>query len=190
MTYSFASDWFGAHRENWEQWVKPWAEANQPLSVLEIGCADGCSTTWMLENLILDPKSHMVCVDPWPTTGWDGDHPTGRRARFFSNLEKSGKSKQVTVYEQESDDALPRLAAESFDFIYVDGSHFEEQVYRDSINALELVAEGGFIVWDDCIENDVHCSPLRKEVCAGMERALFQIDRDYKVRGNCRVLCA
>ena len=42
-----------------------------------------------------------------------------------------------------------------FDLIYVDGSHAEPWVARDTENAFALLAPTGAILWDDCFWHDV-----------------------------------
>jgi len=42
-----------------------------------------------------------------------------------------------------------------FDLIYVDGSHAERWVARDTDNAFALLAPTGAILWDDCLWHDV-----------------------------------
>ena len=42
-----------------------------------------------------------------------------------------------------------------FDLIYIDGSHAEKWVERDTENAFALLAETGAILWDDCYWRDV-----------------------------------
>lgn len=38
---------------------------------------------------------------------------------------------------------------ETFDIVFIDGLHHEEQVYRDILNSLEVLSEGGTIVCHD-----------------------------------------
>jgi hypothetical protein len=35
------------------------------LHFLEIGCYEGKSTTWFIENYLKNKKSTITCVDPW-----------------------------------------------------------------------------------------------------------------------------
>jgi predicted O-methyltransferase YrrM len=43
----------------------------------------------------------------------------------------------------------------SMDLIYIDGSHAEPWVEKDSENAFHLLAPSGAILWDDCLWHDV-----------------------------------
>lgn len=39
---------------------------------------------------------------------------------------------------------------ETFDLIFIDGLHHDDQVEKDAHNALKILNEGGTIVWHDC----------------------------------------
>lgn len=61
---------------------------------------------------------------------------------------------------------------ERFDFIYLDGLHEAKQTYRDLINALNALNEGGLILIDDVLPTDLasslpseqHASELKKKL--------------------------
>jgi len=44
----------------------------------------------------------------------------------------------------------------TFDIIFIDGLHLEEQVYKDCCNALERLNDGGVIIWHDCLPTTEH----------------------------------
>src|SRR3954468_24495430 len=61
----FTEDWFSGHVPHWErlffgelEW-KP----DAPRRLVEIGCFEGRSTLWFLENLLRHPESRIVCID-------------------------------------------------------------------------------------------------------------------------------
>lgn len=43
-----------------------------------------------------------------------------------------------------------KLASDRFDVVMIDGLHLADQVYRDYLNALELLSDDGFLVFHDC----------------------------------------
>lgn len=63
-----------------------------------------------------------VCVDPTPT---------------------------VAVTYQLTSDAFFEQNNEMFDVIFIDGLHWSEQVYKDIINSLNVLNEGGYIICHD-----------------------------------------
>lgn len=55
-----------------------------------------------------------------------------------------------TTYKMTSDDFFEKHITQKYDIVFVDGLHIFEQVYRDIMNSLEYLAEGGIIVIHDC----------------------------------------
>jgi hypothetical protein len=55
-----------------------------------------------------------------------------------------------TTYRMESDTFFSEHISQKYDIIFVDGLHLFEQVYKDIINSLENLNEGGVIVVHDC----------------------------------------
>jgi predicted O-methyltransferase YrrM len=46
---------------------------------------------------------------------------------------------------------MRKLPLESFDFIYIDGSHMAEDVLEDAVLAWRLLKPGGLIIFDDYV---------------------------------------
>lgn len=55
-----------------------------------------------------------------------------------------------TTYQMESDYFFKNHIEQKYDIIFIDGLHIFEQVYRDIINSLGYLEEGGTIVVHDC----------------------------------------
>jgi hypothetical protein len=55
-----------------------------------------------------------------------------------------------TTYRMESDEFFENHINQKYDIVFVDGLHIFEQVYKDIINSLENLNEGGIIVAHDC----------------------------------------
>ena len=136
----FESDWFSNHQWQFERHVKPLA--GTPCRVLEIGCYEGRSTCWLLDNVLTHPDSSLVCVDFAP------------QPRFQSNIATRRNWRQVTVKIGLSRDVLRGLEPGSFDFIYVDGSHATIDVWEDATYSFRLAKVGAVIGFDDFKWND------------------------------------
>jgi len=67
----------------------------------------------------------------------------------LANVDRSGKAGQVTTIKGYSQRVLRNLPPESFDVIYIDGSHTGYDVLADAILAWELLKEDGVIIFDD-----------------------------------------
>ena len=60
--YHFEHNWFELIRPEWERLTSPLRDGRR-LRVLEIGSFEGASTTFILDNLLSHPESHMVAID-------------------------------------------------------------------------------------------------------------------------------
>jgi hypothetical protein len=55
-----------------------------------------------------------------------------------------------TTYRMTSDEFFDNYISQKYDIIFIDGLHLFEQVYRDIINSLNHLVDGGIIVVHDC----------------------------------------
>ncbi|KAL8724181.1 MAG: hypothetical protein Q9166_008097, partial [cf. Caloplaca sp. 2 TL-2023] len=153
-------DWFDWIRPEWDQRTGPLP--NRELRTLEIGCFGGCSTTWILDNLMSHSHSVMTAVDAFeggmehqPSSG--PDRPADRyqlsnlKHRFDSNVAKCTEVAKLCVMQARSDDALVTLRQQRrrFDFIYIDASHVAIDVLHDAVMSWQMLEEGGTLVFDD-----------------------------------------
>jgi len=151
----FTADWFTNGLINFE-YVKSQMSA-LPESILEIGCHEGRSTCWMLENLLTDNGS-ITCVDPFangPLSAFNNDQPPENRIIeeiFRHNTDLVKKTNQtVRLMSTLSFYALAELIKDhaQFDFIYVDGSHSADEVLADAVMAFGLLKKNGYMIFDD-----------------------------------------
>jgi hypothetical protein len=126
-----------------------------PMRCLEVGSYEGKGSCMIVDYLCNHSDSQLVCVDPWQDcyvqekdmfTIWNSCF-IGQYCRFLSNTKHLGS--KIGSKRGKSDDILPSLEKESFDFIYIDGDHSKEGVYNDAINSFSLCKKGGIILFDD-----------------------------------------
>jgi predicted O-methyltransferase YrrM len=142
------------------------AAAERPIRVLEVGSWLGFSAlTWCHAVDRLSPKGGAVlCVDSWDPYFHDIDMTTGSGAYgnmnamsklglsydlFLHNMTFRAKGVEWSHMRGKSADVLPYLKPEQFDIVYLDGSHYYEDVKRDLQNTIGLVRDGGFLCGDD-----------------------------------------
>ena len=150
----------GQFKEIWfDMNILPWCvtfsrifNRAQPVRILEIGSWEGRSTLFFLTYFT---QGHLTAVDTW--AGSD-EHQynakpelrdlegrfDGNVAPFVARLTKR-KGSSMLVLSQLLDEQ------QKFDVIYVDGSHFADDVLTDGINAWRLLNEGGVLIFDDFI---------------------------------------
>jgi predicted O-methyltransferase YrrM len=137
--YKFTEDGFSSNAWHWSSTLKNFKDKPN-LRYLEIGVYEGRSLLWMLENILIDPSSRATAIDMFP-----GD----LEERFRANLNLSGFRDKVTVLKGTSQRQLRSLPFDSFDIIYIDGSHLAKHVYMDAALSWDLLRTDGLLIFDD-----------------------------------------
>jgi predicted O-methyltransferase YrrM len=145
--YRFSYDWVTPHTKEWENDLEEF-KGKPHVRALEIGCFEGQSACWFLDNILTDPTSRLVCVDPFAV-------PMATillrffEARFDENIAASGAADRVTKLIGPSQVVVRTLQPVQFDFIYVDGSHKVGDVLQDAVLAWTVLRPGGVVMFDD-----------------------------------------
>jgi predicted O-methyltransferase YrrM len=158
--YNFSENWFtddGLHS------VK--LDRKSETHILEIGSFEGKSTIWFLENLLINDKSTITCVDPWMNYNQDKNSlnsyntdntewkfkDLGIKETFLNNIVKSRFSNKVRIIQELSDIALPQLITQNkkYHLIFIDGNHVAPYVLMDTILSWNLLEKNGYLVFDD-----------------------------------------
>jgi SAM-dependent methyltransferase len=137
--YTFTEDWFSANIPAWERALAP-NQGKPKLRYLEIGVFEGRALFWMLDQVLTAPDSSAVTIDPF-----DGNY----KDRYQANLIKSGAAERVETIIGYSQIELRKQPLESFDVIYIDGSHTAADVLEDAILCTRLLKPGGIMIFDD-----------------------------------------
>lgn len=128
-------------------WLYDLCLSTRPEATLEIGMAYGFSSLFFLAAIAKNRHGQHTAIDPFQKSQWHGigitlanEHsPTlaGRRAFHF--------------IEERSDRAATDLAREKqyFDIVFVDGGHRYDDVLVDFYLYAQLIANGGYIIFDD-----------------------------------------
>ena len=150
LTYEFTSDWFSWNIETWKSVLE--RLDLRPAKVLEIGCFEGRSTVWMIEHLFGSNGGKLFCVDSWDgassaESAFDKNTQLSLVHRPNVSLEKLKGSSNLTLTQ------LVSAHYETFDLIYVDGSHDAPDVLCDLTCAFLLCRNGGLIICDDYLWN-------------------------------------
>jgi hypothetical protein len=129
-------DWVTPKVPTWTALLEP--VRNRPLSILEIGSAEGRSALFFASYL---PNARIICIDPFRK---------GRERIFDKNL--ALHAQRVTKIRDFSLPALIKLRQSKdaeFDLIYIDGCHERETVMIDSVLCWGMLKLGGLMIWDD-----------------------------------------
>ena len=147
-----SNDWFTHNIPYWLSVIDEYQLRSKKLKVLEIGSWEGLSSYFILYSL---NKAHLTCVDTWE--GAD-EHKDGTfaTAEVLSRIEASFDGNLFPFQER-----LEKYKGSSFsffsdnqnhcvyDFIYVDGSHYCDDLMIDAIKCFEMLKIGGIMIFDD-----------------------------------------
>lgn len=137
----YTQDWFYYHEAHWLEIFGQLA-GRPGLRFLELGCFEGRATCWMLSHLLTGADSSIICVDLFQA------HENQERY-FGRNISAIGGRAKVIKLRGRSQLVLQLLDPRSFDFIYIDASHYGLDVLQDACAAWNLLKPGGYMVFDD-----------------------------------------
>ena len=178
--YDFNVKWFLYHLPHFEHLISWRQELERPIRILEVGCYEGMSTVWFLENLCTNEKDVIVSIDWYD--GLNGSSWIDIKNRAVANIKKTGKNLQCRLLLAKSEEALISVARNRFDVVYIDGDHRENAVYNDSIFVWQnLVSSGSIVLWDDYF-----CPTVveREGVRAGLARFCKDCNVELRFLGN------
>ena len=141
-------------RDIFLHFIRQFAEKykDKPIHLLEIGTWTGVSLIHLLQEL---PSAIATVVDTWTDYEENGSvvkvEKMGVMEAFQRNIHQAKINHRVQVRKGDSGIILQGLIREgqSFDFIYVDGSHLLLETYTDCLLAWSLLNKGGVMVIDD-----------------------------------------
>lgn len=159
MEYQFTENWFVNHLPIWRGLFGKYA----PERILEVGSFEGRSAAYITEEC--PSLRRLVCIDMWQ------DHPGLQREfagvqmscvekRFDDNMVVARRRRPNPIdfrkIKDKSAHALATLFAErqTFDLIYIDGSHMASDVLTDAVLAFQLLRLGGVMILDDYLWRD------------------------------------
>ncbi|MBD1997799.1 class I SAM-dependent methyltransferase [Leptolyngbya sp. FACHB-541] len=149
--YQFTQDWFSNNILVWEQHLLPLAGRN--LQVLEIGSWEGRSTCWLLDHILTHGSAQVTCIDTFQGSAehsrFDADYVQSLESRFDANIAKTGVPQKVQKQIGQSQEKLRSLPLNTYDLLYIDGSHIASDVLEDALLGWRLVKARGLIVFDD-----------------------------------------
>jgi predicted O-methyltransferase YrrM len=138
--FDFLQNWTTKNSEIWTAQLAP-LKGKPRLQMLEVGCFEGRSTIWFLDNILTHGTSRIACIDIFSVKRLED--------RFDHNIEVSGHGARVTKIKDFSQRALRTLEPRSFDIIYIDGCHRSDCVFIDAAYSWELLKVGGVLIFDD-----------------------------------------
>ena len=165
-----SNDYFSAHAYYFYNLL---IKLPKDFKYLEIGSYEGNSALYVSTNF---PKSSVTCVDLWEgVEEYEGKDFSIIEKNFDFNLQGLNNINKI---KSTSDNFFIKNKI-MFDFIYVDGNHKFDYVFRDCENAWRFLNKGGFLVCDDYIWN--YYKELLDNPCYAINSFIKEKNREIKV---------
>jgi predicted O-methyltransferase YrrM len=143
------------YRWHWDNWGDEffdqyclgfwWGSEYNPKNILEIGSRTGLSLCQLLSGCKDYDRKRVVCFDLWD----DGLSCPDLIRKYLSHLNISVEPEFIQGNSLETVPKFKETNTDKFDYILVDGGHSDEVASVDLENIVDLVAQGGVIVFDD-----------------------------------------
>jgi len=133
-------DWFSGNMNVWEYYLENLKE----IKYLEIGSFEGRSAVFVGE---LNNVKEVTCVD---TFEGSDEHNNINFDLVYNNCSKNLKKLNISYnLIKNSSHNFFKINDNKFNVIYIDGSHFYNDVKKDFINSMNSLVEGGILICDD-----------------------------------------
>ena len=171
-------DAFSFNISIWDKFFKKKKLISTNLEYLEIGTFEGRASVFVLENLV---NANCTFVDPFMeydemknTAGYSNLSPI--HENFLQNISKFPERYE---FFKESSDSFFKNCIKNFDLVYIDGSHYGEDVYRDAVNSFKFLNKKGFIIFDDLFW--FHFPSVDENPLGGIFKFLIEFDHLIKI---------
>ncbi len=162
---TFTKDWTSPFSETWHKVLAEFKD-KPGIYGMEIGCFEGRSSIWFLENILTHSNSRLWCID---------NFSKGNTAIFGNNIKEKGFADKVIVMEGPSVASLKTIQEyEILDFVYIDGDHTPLGALSDAVLVWDLVKPNGIIIFDDYNLHDQYSHPA-----IGIDAFLAVIESKY-----------
>lgn len=146
----------------------------RPGNILEIGSFRGDSAKVLLDCF---GHSKITCVDTW--SGGD-EHSSIEFAEIEKSFDEFAGQYNQRVTKSKGTSVEFFLSQQSrYDLIYIDGSHFADDVLIDLLKAWQVLNVGGVMICDDYIWD--RYKRIRDNPCAAINAFLSLKKGEYRV---------
>lgn len=164
--------------------LRRFAEGREQIRYLEIGAYEGRNLAFM--DWLLPDRLDATVIDPWFDESLNPEEKYHAvESRFLRNAAKLSFV-DLAVVKGFSTYELPKMleAGESFDLIYVDGSHTSWAVFVDLAFCAAMLKVGGLMILDDYWhdESEIGGPGVKQAVDRfhGAFRRYFEIEAVYR----------
>ena len=147
--YRYSQKWFlGSEIKNR---LSSFLDKSNENNILEIGCFEGISSVFFADNFLDNHNSSLTCVDPFLTIN-NNDHiqflQNNEEMNFDFNISSCRNSNKIIINKITSD-LFFENNNKMYNFIYIDGNHEIDFIYRDMENSFKFLEKNGIMWMDD-----------------------------------------
>jgi hypothetical protein len=143
-------NWFRLYAEGYFKDLLKDFKGKPNLAFMQIGAFTGDATVWLVNNILTDKSSVLIDVDTWQGSDEEVHHKMD-----FSDVEKVYDHRTMTMdnvikVKMTSIEFLTTAEDKDYyDFIYIDGDHTADAVFKDASLAWRALKPGGIMAFDD-----------------------------------------
>ena len=152
-------DWVSHHTAAWRRWLNHLV-GRDDSHIVEIGCLEGRSAIWLLDNVLTGQGCTLTTIDPWLNERFHEWNVREIEANARANLEPYIEAGRCQILRGLSSDILPTMPTAMYDGVYIDGDHSALGCLTDLVLAWPLLRPGGVVWLDDYLWGDHDwCTP-------------------------------
>ena len=149
------------------RWENVPLDLSKELNCLEIGSHEGQSTCYFLKHILCNPKSKLLCCDPWYVSHWNKgkeDTMLCYEDLFIVNMNNNDKHNQVSQFRGLGSDLYKNdlFKSQSYDVVYIDDNHTYEGTKLNLENIYPKLSSNGVIIIDDYDKEYFNVTPTTK----------------------------
>ena len=164
--YIFTTDIFSHRISIWTKYFQPLAP--KAIAVLQIGCYQGMSACWILDEILSHQASKLTCID------------SNFERHFKENILKTGSESKVTFLEGDVHQLIEDCTPNSFDLINLqDRCKLSQHIATDARLAWNLLKPGGFMVFSSYGWRNPQ--DARQDPKAGIDRFLNSVKNQWQL---------
>ena len=143
-------NWFRLYAEGYFRDLLQEFKDKPNLAFLQIGACTGDASVWLANNILTDKSSILIDVDTWQGSDEEVHHNMD-----FSDVERVYDHRTMTmenvikVKMTSTEFLITSDDKEYYDFIYIDGDHTADAVFKDASLSWRALKPGGIMAFDD-----------------------------------------
>ena len=133
--------------------INDYIDTKNQLNCLEIGTHEGQSAHYFLKNILVNPASSLICVDPFYKSSWGKNDPLfiDYEDMWDFNKDNNDKNNQLIKYTGLNSDfyTTDTFNNMKIDIAYIDDNHTYESTKLNIETIYTKLKDKGIMIFDD-----------------------------------------